>query len=74
MGLGPDMKWAGVAKSFGPTIAPQNPAVRLLDREEGFDVLGPSSWPVKSYPPLVLEPFRLHKARFWHFGIWGGPH
>ena len=36
VGLGPDMKWAGVAKSFGPTIAPQNPAVRLLGRKGRF--------------------------------------
>ena len=36
MGLGPNMKWAGVAKFFGPTIAPQNPAVRLLRRGGGF--------------------------------------
>ena len=36
MGLGPNMKWAGVAKFFGPTIAPQNPAVRLLGRGGGF--------------------------------------
>ena len=32
VGLGLDMKWAGLAKSFGPIIAPQNPAVRLLER------------------------------------------
>ena len=32
VGLGLDTKWAGLAKSFGPTIAPQNPAVRLLGR------------------------------------------
>ena len=33
VGLGLDIKWAG---SFGPTIAPQNPAVRLLGRGGGF--------------------------------------
>ena len=27
VGLGLDIKWAGVPKSFGPTIAPQNPAI-----------------------------------------------
>ena len=32
VGLGLDMKWARLAKSFGPIIAPQNPAVRLLER------------------------------------------
>ena len=35
-GLGPNTKWAGVAKFFGPTIAPQNPAVQLLGRIGGF--------------------------------------
>ena len=41
-----------------------------LDGEEDFDVLGPSSWLVKSYPLLAPEPFRLSKARSKHFGIW----
>ena len=36
MGLELDMKWAGVPRSFGPTIAPQNPATRLLGRGGGF--------------------------------------
>ena len=36
IGHGPDMKWAGVPRSFGPTIAPQNPVVRLLGRGGGF--------------------------------------
>ena len=36
VGLGLDMKWAGVTKFFGPTIAPQNPAVQLLGRGGGF--------------------------------------
>ena len=36
VGLGLDTKWAGLAKSFDPTIAPQNPAVRLLGRRGGF--------------------------------------
>ena len=34
--LGLDMKWAEVAKFFGPTIIPQNPTVRLLERGGGF--------------------------------------
>ena len=34
--LGLDMKWAKIAKFFGPTIAPQHPAVRLLGRRGGF--------------------------------------
>ena len=29
-GLGLSMRWAGVVKFFDPTIAPQNPTVRLL--------------------------------------------
>ena len=36
VGLGLDMKWTEVAKLFGPTIAPQNPAVRLIGRGGGF--------------------------------------
>ena len=36
VGLGPDMKWAGVAKFVGLTLAPQNPVVRLLGRGGGF--------------------------------------
>ena len=34
--LGLILIWAGVPRSFGPTIAPQNPAVRLLGRRGGF--------------------------------------
>ena len=36
LGLGLDIKWAGVPRSFGLTIAPQNPAVRLLRWKGGF--------------------------------------
>ena len=36
MGLGLDMEWAGVPRSFGPTIAPQNNVARLLGRGGGF--------------------------------------
>ena len=36
VGLGLDMKWAGVLRSFGPTIAPQNLVARLLERGGGF--------------------------------------
>ena len=36
VGLRLDMKWAGIAKFFGPTIALQHPAVRLLRRKGGF--------------------------------------
>ena len=32
---------------FGPTIAPQNPAARLLVGEEGFGDFGPTSWLVQ---------------------------
>ena len=41
------------------------------DEEEDFDVLGFSSWLVKSYTPSMLEPFRLSKARSWCFDIRG---
>ena len=34
--LGLILKWVGVPRSFGPTIAPQNPVVRLLGRRWGF--------------------------------------
>ena len=36
VGLGLDMKWARVLRSFSPTIAPQNPVARLLGRGGGF--------------------------------------
>ena len=36
VGLGLCMKWVRAAEFFGPTIAPQNPAVRLLKRKGGF--------------------------------------
>ena len=36
VGLGLDMKWVGLAKPFGTTIAPKNPAIRLLERRGGF--------------------------------------
>ena len=36
MGLRPDMKWAGVFRPFGPTIAPQNHAAQLLEWGGGF--------------------------------------
>ena len=36
VGLGLSMRWARVVKFFDPTIAPQNPVVRLLRRRGGF--------------------------------------
>ena len=36
VGLGLSIKWVGVAKFLDPTIAPQNPTVRLLERRGGF--------------------------------------
>ena len=36
VGLGLCMKWVGAAEFFGPTIAPQNPAIWLLGRGGGF--------------------------------------
>ena len=38
------------------------------DGDESFDVLGPPSWLVRSYPPSVSKPFHLPEARFWRFG------
>ena len=73
VGLGLSVKWAGVAQFFDPTIAPQNPAVRLLGRRGGFDVIGPLSWLVKSCPSLALESFHLTKACSWRFDIWSAP-
>ena len=64
VGLGLCMKWVGAAELFDPTIALKILLPGFSGGEEGFDVLGPSSWLVKSYPPLVLEPFCLPKARF----------
>ena len=55
MGLGLDMKWAGVPKPFGPIIASQNPAADSSDGEEDFDVLGPISWPVESCSPMAAR-------------------
>ena len=68
MGLGLDMKWARVPRSFGPTIAPQNHAARLLGREEDFDVLGPISWPVESCSPMgarAPSPTQGTLLAFW---------
>ena len=36
VGLGLDMKWAGVSRIFGPTIALQNPTIRLPERRGEF--------------------------------------
>ena len=32
VGLGLSIKWVGVVKFFDPIIAPQNPAIQLLER------------------------------------------
>ena len=53
-------KWAGIPRSFGPTIAPQNPVVRNLGRGVGFWCL-----------LLALKAFRLLMTRYWHFGVQG---
>ena len=50
-------KWAGVPRSFGPTIAPQNPAVRNLGRGVGFWCL-----------LLAFKAFCLLMTRCWRFG------
>ena len=52
MGLGIDMKWAEVPRSFGPTITPQILMPGSSDGEEDFDVLGPISWPVEFCSPM----------------------
>ena len=49
------MEQAGLAKSFGPIIAPQNHLPDSSDREEDFDVLGPTSWPVESCFPMGVK-------------------
>jgi len=36
VGIRLSVRWAGVAKFFEPTIAPQNPAIRLLSWRGGF--------------------------------------
>ena len=36
VGLGLSIKWAEDVKFFGPTIAPQNPAIQLLGWKGGF--------------------------------------
>ena len=51
VGLGLDMRWAGVAKSFNPTIAFKILLFSSSDGDKGFDVLGPMSWPVKPCSP-----------------------
>ena len=53
MGHGLDMKWVRVTKSFSPTIAPQNLAIRLLGREGGF-------WCSRAYVMIgrVLFPYK----------------
>ena len=54
MSLGLDMKWAKVPRSFDPTIAPSNPAARLLGRGGGF-------WCSRAYimAGWVLFPYGL---------------
>ena len=73
MGIGLDMEWAGVAKFFGPTIAPKNPIVRLLRRGQGF-------WCPRAYVTAgrVLSPVSARasspaqvKARSLRFGVRG---
>ena len=59
MGLGFDMKWARIPRSFGPTIAPQNLLPGSLDGEEDFDILEPISWPVEFCSPMGARAFLL---------------
>ena len=53
-------KWPGVPRSFSPTIAHKNPAVRNLEQGVGFWCL-----------LLALKAFRLLMTRYWHFGVRG---
>ena len=63
--MGPrlSIKWARVAKFFGPTIALKIMLSGFSDGEEDFDVLGSLSWLVKSCPSSVPESFHLTEAR-----------
>ena len=70
VGLGLDMRWVGVARPFGTTIALQNLAVQLLGQIWGFWCPGVLQWLVKSYHLSAPEPFHLPKTRFWRFGTW----
>ena len=62
--LGLILKWVRAPRSFGPTIAPQNPAVRILGREEGFDVLGVPHRLVKSCHLLAFRAFSFAQDTF----------
>ena len=56
-------KWAGTPRSFSPTIAPQNPAVRNLGRWGGF-------WRSRTYNTVEWAlPSYVHQSFFgypWH--------
>ena len=71
VGLGLNMRWAGVPRSFGPTIAPQNPAAWLLGRGGGFwysRAYVMAGWVLFIWAP---GPLRLPKVRSWRFGVRG---
>ena len=56
----------GLGHEFsGPTIAPQNPAVRLLVGEEGFGDVGPTSWPAQTlyFIDVGVFPFAWEMCR-----------
>ncbi len=59
----------GLLTYSGPTIAPQNRAVRILGRKEDFDIPGPAPRLIKSYPSSALAPFQLPKVRYWRFDV-----
>ena len=52
----------GLGHEFsGPTIAPQNPAARLLVGKEGFDNAGPTSRLTQIMYFLIFGLFHLHR-------------
>ena len=63
LGLGPQCKVGQGHKSSGPTIAPQNPAARLLSRGGGFGDVRPISWLAQLCPSLISVSFSLPGKR-----------
>ena len=61
--------WHGLPGFIPPIIAPQNPAIQLLGREEGFGDIWPMSWLAMSCPSSMPEPLRLPGARSWLWDI-----
>ena len=64
VGLGLSVKWAGVAKFFDPTIAPQNPAIRLLRRRRGFWCPRPFIMTCQVLSSINIKAFSLVQGMF----------